>query len=201
MHSIFIVPESGWGISHLLAFCHPSFLLLRDSISHLEKAMATHSSTLTWRIPWTEEPGRLSPWGRQELDTTEWLHFHFSLSCTGEGGGNPLQYSCLENPRGRGACWSAVYGVAQSRTQMMRLSNSSSSISHFKLNLSGIKFTSEIVWWACVLLVSLTPPGVTPVSFQVFLCVSVSPSGNLRPPQVLRSLNSQFLLAPSEQVF
>ena len=68
-----------------------------------------------------------SPWGRKELDTTEQLHFHFSLSCIGEGNGNPLQYSCLENPRDRGAWWAAVYGVAQSRTQLKRLSSSSSS--------------------------------------------------------------------------
>ena len=57
-----------------------------------------------------------SPWGRSESDTTERLHFHFSLSCIGEGNGNPLQRSCLENPRDRGAWWAAVYGVAQSRT-------------------------------------------------------------------------------------
>ena len=69
-----------------------------------------------------------SPWGRWGSDTTEWLHFHFSLSCTGEGNGNPLQCSCLENPRDGGAWWAAVYGVAQSRTQLMRLSSSSSSI-------------------------------------------------------------------------
>jgi len=60
------------------------------------------------------------------LDTTEQLHFHFSLSCIGEGNGNPLQYSCLENPRDRGAWWAAGYGVAQSRTQLKRLSSSSS---------------------------------------------------------------------------
>ena len=60
---------------------------------------------------------------------TEWLHFHFSLSCIGEGNGNPLQYSCLENPRDRGAWWAAVYWVAQSRTQLKRLSSSSSSSS------------------------------------------------------------------------
>ena len=69
------------------------------------------------------------PWSRQELDTTERLHFHFSLSCIGEGNGNPLQCSCLENPRGGGAWWAAVYGVAQSRTQLKRLSSSSSSSS------------------------------------------------------------------------
>ena len=79
-----------------------------------EKAMAPHSSTLAWKISWTEEPG--SSWGREESDTTERLHFHFSLSCIGEGNGNPLQCSCLENPRGGGAWWTAVYGVAQSRT-------------------------------------------------------------------------------------
>ena len=68
-----------------------------------------------------------SPWGRWESDTTERLPFHFSLSCIGEGNGNPLQCSCLENPRDRGAWWAAVYGVAQSRTRLKRLSSSSSS--------------------------------------------------------------------------
>ena len=66
-----------------------------------------------------------SPWGREELDTTERLHFHFSLSCTGGGNGNPLQNSCLENPRNWGAWWAAIYGVAQSRTRLKRLSSSS----------------------------------------------------------------------------
>ena len=60
---------------------------------------------------------------------TKWLHFHFSLSCIGEGNGNPLQCSCLENPRYRGAWWAAIYGVAQSQTQLKRLSSSSSSSS------------------------------------------------------------------------
>ena len=62
-----------------------------------------------------------SPWGRWRSDTTERLHFHFLLSCIGEGNGNPLQCSCLENPRDRGAWWAAVYGVAQSRTRLKRL--------------------------------------------------------------------------------
>ena len=66
-------------------------------------------------------------WGHTESDTTEQLHFHFSLSCTGEGNGNPLWCSCLENPRDGGAWWAAIYGVAQSRTQLKRLSSSSSS--------------------------------------------------------------------------
>ena len=59
-----------------------------------------------------------SPWGREESDTTERLHFHFSLSCTGEGNGNPLQCSCLENLRDRGAWWAAVYGVSQNLTRL-----------------------------------------------------------------------------------
>ena len=67
-----------------------------------------------------------SPWGCTESDTTERLHYHFSLSCIGEGNGNPLQCSCLENPRDRGAWWAAVYGVAQSWTRLKRLSSSSS---------------------------------------------------------------------------
>ena len=67
-----------------------------------------------------------SPWGREESDTTERLHFHFSLSCIGEGNGNPLQCSCLENPRDGGIWWASVYGVAQSQTRLKRLSSSSS---------------------------------------------------------------------------
>ena len=59
-------------------------------------------------------------------DTTERIHFHFSLSCIGEGNGNPLQCCCLENPRDGGAWWAAVYGVAQSRTRLKQLSSSSS---------------------------------------------------------------------------
>ena len=96
---------------------------------------ATHKSWVLlgiselWRRQWHPTPVLLpenshgqrslvgcSPWGHEESDTTERLHFHFSLSCIGEGNGNPLQCSCLENPRDRGAWWAAVYGFAQSRT-------------------------------------------------------------------------------------
>ena len=69
-----------------------------------------------------------SPWGLEESDTTEQLQSHFSLSCIGEGNGNPLQCSCLENSRDDGAWWAAVYGVAQSQARLKRLSSSSSSI-------------------------------------------------------------------------
>ena len=94
---------------------------------------------LNWRRKWHPTPVLLpgkshgwrslvgcSPWGRWESDTTERLHFHFSLSCTREGNGNPLQCSCQENPRDGWAWWAAVYGVAQSWTRLKRLSSSSS---------------------------------------------------------------------------
>ena len=84
--------------------------------------MAPHSSTLAWKTPWMEEPGRLQLWGCEESDMTERL-FYFSLSCIGEGNGNPLQCPCLENPRDSRAWWAAVYGVAQSRTRLKRLSD------------------------------------------------------------------------------
>ena len=90
--------------------------------------MAPHSSTLAWKIPWMEEPGRLQAMGLLRVGhESERLHFRFSLSCIGEGNGNPLQCSCLENPRDGGAWWAAVYGVAESRTRLKRLRNSSSS--------------------------------------------------------------------------
>ena len=101
--------------SVLRAFTHLSLSFFLCKV--VEKAMAPHSSTLAWKIPWTEEPGRLQSMGLLESDTTERLHFHFSLSCTGEGNGNPLQCSCLQNPRDGEAWWAAVYGVAQSQTQ------------------------------------------------------------------------------------
>ena len=94
---------------------------------------------LKWKRQWQATPVLLprkshgwrslvgySPWGCHELVATEGLHFHFSLSRNGEGNGNPLQCSCLENPRDGGAWWAAVYGVTQSRTQLKRLSSSSS---------------------------------------------------------------------------
>ena len=110
-----------------------------DTFIHDEhwKYLLGGPSSRIWRRQWHPTPilllgkshGRrslvgYSPWGLEESDMTERLHFHFSLSCTGEGNGNPLQYSCLENPRDGGAWWAAVYGAAQSCT---RLSSSSSS--------------------------------------------------------------------------
>ena len=148
----------------------PDFLT-SSAMYLMEKAMAPHSSTLAWKIPWMEEPGGLQSmgsirvrhdwatslslfafmcwrrkwqptpvflpgeswgrrsqvgcllWGRTESDTTERLHFHFSLSCVGEGNGNPLQCSCLESPGDCGARWAAVYVVAQSRTWLKWLNS------------------------------------------------------------------------------
>ena len=100
------------------------FLLKPSSGTTAEKAMAPHSSTFAWKIPWAEEPGGLKSMGSLESDTTERLPFHFSLSCIGEGNGNPLQCSCLENPRDGEAWWAVIYGVAQSRTRLKRHSSS-----------------------------------------------------------------------------
>ena len=148
--------------------------------------MAPHSSTLAWKIPWMEEPGRLQSmgslrvghnwttslwlftfmhwrrkwqptpaflpgesqgqgslvachlWGRTESDTTEQLHFHFALLCSWEGNGNPLQCSCLENPRDRGAWWPAM--GSQSRTRMKQLSSNSSKQQEGKISVIFFPF-------------------------------------------------------------
>ena len=86
-----------------------------------KKAMAPHSSTLAWKIPWTEEPGRLQSMRSLRVEH-DWAT---SLSCIGEGNGNALQCSCLENPRDGGAWWAAIYGVSQSWTRLKWLSSSS----------------------------------------------------------------------------
>ena len=111
-----------------------------------EKAMAPHSSTLAWKLPWTEEPGRLQSMGLQSRtrDTTERLHF--SVSCIGEGNGNPLQCSCLENHRDGGAWWAAVYGVVQSRTRLKRLSSSSNILFTLYITLPLVLSKSIIIF-------------------------------------------------------
>ena len=100
--------------------------------------MTPQSSTLAWKIPWMEEPGGLQSMGSLRVGH-ERLPFHFSLSCIGEGNGNPLQCSCLKNPRDGGAWRAAVYGVAQSQTRLKRLSSSSSSSLYTPI--SGSQFT------------------------------------------------------------
>ena len=99
--------------------------------------MASHSGTLAWKIPWTEEPGRLSSMGSLRVGH-DWVT-SLSLSCIGEGNGNPLQCSCLENPRDGGAWWAAVYGVAQSQTRLKWLSS-------LAALFTKISMHSRIIW-------------------------------------------------------
>ena len=100
--------------------------------------MAPYSSTLAGKSHGWRSLVGCSPWGCEESDTTEWLHFHFSRSCIGEGHGNPLQCSCLENTRDGGAWWAAVYGVTQSRTRLKWLS----SMQH---QFSSVQFSCSVL--------------------------------------------------------
>ena len=111
----------------LFSLWPPSFLLCPSSFKAHPLYLSALSPTPVLLPGKPHGQGRLmgcSPWGREESDATEQLHFHFSLSCIGEGIGNPLQCSCLENPRDGGAWWAAVYGVSQSRAQLKWLSSS-----------------------------------------------------------------------------
>ena len=107
------------------------------SVLMLEQTLQNGYQKRQWRPTPILLPGKshgwrslvgCSPWGHEESDTTERLHFQFSLPCIGEGNGNPLQCSCLENPRDGGAWWAAIYGVAQSQTRLKQISSSSSSV-------------------------------------------------------------------------
>ena len=122
-------------------FSLSSFIFIRRLFSSSLLSVIRVLASACWRRQWHLTPVLLpgkahgrrslvgcSPWGRKESDMTERLHFHLSLSCIGEGDGNPLQCSCLENPRDGVASWAAVCGVAQSQTRLKRLSSSSSSI-------------------------------------------------------------------------
>ena len=111
--------------------CHcllVSIYNLRRFIIHLTKFLIQFTHQLPGKSHGQRSLVGCSPWGRLESDTTEQLHFPFSLSCTGEGNGNPLWCSCLENPRDGVAWWAAIYGVTQSQTRLKRLSSSSSSL-------------------------------------------------------------------------
>ena len=124
------------------------FLRAFHSLLWSTQAMAPHSSALAWKIPWTEEPGGLQSMGLWRVGQTERLHFHFSLSCIGEGNGNPFQCSCLENPRDGGAWCAAVYGVTQSWTRLKRLSRGSISLfSHICLCLRCYQLSHYQVNW------------------------------------------------------
>ena len=103
--------------------CHPDYLTYMQSTLRRRQWHPTPVLLPGKSHGWRSLVG-CSPWGPEELDMTERLHFHFSLSCIGEGNGNPLQCSCLENLRDGGDWWASVYGVAQSRTRLKRLSSS-----------------------------------------------------------------------------
>ena len=105
--------------------------------------MATHSNTLAWKIPWMEGPGGLQSMGSLKSDTTKRLHFHFSFSFIREENGNPLQYSCLENPRDGRAWWAAVYGVVKSQTQ---LSDSTFTFHFHALEKEMATHSSVLAW-------------------------------------------------------
>ena len=128
----------------------------------LKQGIATHSGILAWRIPWTEKPGGLQSIGLQRVghDWATNTHPHnipfygyttFCLSICQliEGNGNPLQRSCLENPRDGGAWWAAVYGVAQSRTWLKRLSSSSRQLSSFYFLTMMNNEAMNIRWCVC----------------------------------------------------
>ena len=115
---------------------HVSLSILVSSVCMPNSGIGGSYSS-SWRRKWQPTPVLLpgkshgrrrlvgcGPWGREESDTAEQLHFHFPLSRIGEGNGNPLQCSCLENPRDGGAWWAAYYGVAQSQTRLKQLSSS-----------------------------------------------------------------------------
>ena len=144
VHSIKSMVWQCWEIGYKQS-SWSNICLCSQYILRILKTMGVRFLTViqgSWRRQWHPTPvlipgkshGRrslvgCSPWGREESDTTERLHFHVSLLCIGEGNGNPLQCSCLENPRDGGAWWAGVYGVAQSWTRLKWLSSSSSSSS------------------------------------------------------------------------
>ena len=119
--------------------CNPPYCRGKSTIAYVS-VVFEQACTMMGRRRWQPSPvllpgkshGRRSlvgcgPWGHEQSDTTEQLHFYLSLSCIREGNGTPLQCSCLENPREEGVWWAAAFGVAQSRTRLKRLSNISSS--------------------------------------------------------------------------
>ena len=114
----------------------------------LEKTMATHSSTLAWKIPWAEEPGGLQSMGSLRVGHDWATSLSLLLSCIGEGNDNPLQCSYLENPRDRGTWWAAVYGVAQNWTLLKQLSSSSRTVIthhvYFTIQIRKFTFVSTI---------------------------------------------------------
>ena len=132
----FFHKDSIWthsGLEQVMLKCRFSIISFHCEMTlshktHSEKAMAPHSSTLAWKIPWTEEPGRLQSVRSRRVGHGWVTSLSLFTFMHWRRNGNPPQCSCLENPRDGGAWWAAVYGVAQSRTRLKWLSSSSSSI-------------------------------------------------------------------------
>ena len=122
------------------------FLTFWTKLSISEKTMATHSSTLAWKIPWTNEPGRLQSVGSLRVRHDWATSLSLFTSMHWEGNGNPLQCSCLGNSRDRGAWWAAVYGVAQSRTRLKRLSSSSRTKWKKKITMESVLLKDSLKW-------------------------------------------------------
>ena len=120
---------------------------INSSVSHLRRQWHPTPVLLPGKSHGQRTLVGCSPWGREESDITERLHFHFSLSCIGEGNGNPFQCSCLENPRDRRAWWAAVYGVAQSQTRLKRLSSVSHSVVSDSLWPHGLQSARLLCPW------------------------------------------------------
>ena len=130
MDMIKVIPECFSGFPYFLQFqsefCNKEFMIWATVIYRRKRRWHPTPVLLPGKSQGQRSLVGCSPWGRKELDMTERLHFHFSLSCIGEGNGNPLQCSCLENPRDGGDWWAAFYGVTQSQTRLKWLSSSSS---------------------------------------------------------------------------
>ena len=139
--------------------------------------MAPHSSTLAWKISWMEEPGRPQSMGSLRVGHDWMTSLSFSLSCIGEGNGNPLQCSCLENPRGGGAWWAAISGVAWSPKRLKWLSSSSNSVS-FKDIVSLLIFLSgwSIHSWKSLTIIAFLSisPFISVDVFFMYLGASMS---------------------------
>ena len=176
---------------------HKLFLLWDNMLLYLS-TLWTPNEPL-WRRQWHPTPVLLPgkshgwrslvgcrPWGHKESDMTEWLHSHFSLSCIGEGNGNPLQCSCLEDPRDGGASWAAVYGVAQSWTRLKRLSSGSSSIDilncrwyQFKWKLRIGSF--ECFFWLCHMAYPDQGLNPGPLQWKHGILTTAPPRKSLKP--------------------
>ena len=142
--------------------------------------MVPHSSTLAWKIPWTEEPSRLQSMGSLRVGYDWATSLSFSLSCIGEGNGNPLQYSCLENPRDGGAWWAAVYGVTQSRTRLKWLSSSS------RHKATRINDWHKITHWGQGTASQASPMGIVSICYvQVSRKIELQQLGNGHTNQIM----------------